>query len=347
MVDLALGLLSGFAKADPEQVCFVRTGLGAASLNQDIRVSVGSLLRKFTSGSVVVMPALTAGTDYAVYVCADGSVLADANFSAPTGYTAANSRKIGGFYYGPGSMASAQAGGDTTPQILAHSFWDLKWRPRCPDPRGMGFVSASVGWVDLWPLGVNWITDGTSRMGAIIADGASPPKKPLDRGGNGATAYSSLTQYEATEIFHAVGKTLLSYAEFQAAAYGTTEEISRGNDPVTTGFATTNAGSSNADQKFTSAYMYMASGVQWWWSRDLLYRADGADAVSITAYSWKGTGRGSAYTQGSNGIVAGILGGLWDTGSSCGSRASSWHISPWYSHSNFGARGRCDHLFHV
>lgn len=347
MVDIALGLPSAFFKDDPETPCFTRADLGTIVLNQNIRVAVESLLRKFAAGSPVIMPALTPGTNYAIYVCADGSVRADANFSAPTGYTAVNSRKIGGFYYGPGAMATGQSGGDTTPQILAHTFWDLKWRPRCPDPRGMGFVSASVGWVDLWPLGINWIAEGTSCMGAIIADGASPPKKPLDRGGNGTEAYSSFTQYEATEIFQSVGKTLLSYAEFQAAAYGTTEAICRGNDPVTTGFATTNAGSSNADQKFTSAYMYMASGVQWWWSRDLLYRADGADAAAITAYSWKSTGRGSAYTQGSNGIVAGILGGGWVNGSGCGSRAADWVNTPWNSNGGIGARGRCDHLFHV
>lgn len=346
MVDLALGILGGFLKSDRMSVAWTRPTTQTVSLAQDIRVALVGRLTKFSAGAAIALPALVAGTDYAIYACSDGTLQGSANFSAPTGYTAETSRKIGGFYYGPGSMATAQAGGDTTPQILAHTFWDLAWRPACPDPRGMGFVSSSVGWVDLWPLGVDWISAGTSRMGATIADGASPPKKPLDRGGNGTTSYSSFTQFEATEVFQSVGKTLLSYAEFQAAAYGTTEGISRGNDPVTTGFATTNTASSNADQKFTSAFMYMATGVQWIWSRDLLYRADGADTAALTSWSWKGVGRGSVYTQVA-GLVAALLGGRWTDGANCGSRASDWDIVPWSSYVIITARGRCDHLSHV
>lgn len=115
-------LFDYFAKADPASPVFVRTALGTVSLKAGTEVFIAGSVQRYLIDTPVVMPALAAGTDYAVYVCADGSVRADAAFSAPAGYTVANSRKIGGFYYGPGSMAPAQAGGDTTPQILAHTF---------------------------------------------------------------------------------------------------------------------------------------------------------------------------------------------------------------------------------
>ena len=45
------------------------------------------------------------------YACADGTIRADANWSAPTGYTTANSRKIGGFHYGLVAPGTTVAGG--------------------------------------------------------------------------------------------------------------------------------------------------------------------------------------------------------------------------------------------
>ena len=85
----------------------------------------------------------------------------------------------------------------------------------------------------------------------------------------------------------------------------------------------------------------------WIWGRDFGYRADGADAAAITGWSWKDLGRGSALTQNTTGLVAALWGGAWGNGSLCGSRASYWVYSPWVSSTNFGARGRCDHLRHV
>lgn len=237
MADIGSGILSGFFKNNPSAVCF-STAAGVVSLNQDIRVSVGGLLRKFLSGATVVLPALSAGTDYAIYACSDGTLQASANFSAPAGYTTTNTRCIGGFHYAPGGNATGyNTGGNTTPAINPFSIWDLKWRPACPDPRGMALVAGRF-WADIYLCGTDVDANGTSRNAVTIGDGSSPPKVPAMFGGNGSTTYGSFTWFGATELMASAGKTLLSYDEFVAAAYGTKEAVARGSDAVTTGLGT-------------------------------------------------------------------------------------------------------------
>lgn len=338
-IQTALRLGHGvFAKADPATVAFTSDGKDV-NLKAGTYIALNGVIYPFLTKAAVQMPSLTAGTDYAIYLCNDGTLRADANFSAPDGFTTTTSRKIGGFHYAPGGNAAAQAGGDTTPAINPYSLWDLKWRPACADPRGMTLV-ADTFWCDIYLLGVDHHTNGTSRHGVTIADGGSPPKVPGAFGGNGSDTYD-LTQYACAEIMASHGKQLLSYGEFAAAAYGVTEVAQRGSDPVTTGLGTSNAGSSNADNKFTSKWgVIQAAGVLWVWGRDLSYRADGA----VFAYQAVTSGRGSVYAQGANGLVAALLGGVWYDGSACGSRASLWNSAPWYSNPNFGARGRADHI---
>lgn len=344
--DFQVSLRNAFAKADPDSVAFTAPTGSTVSLKAGTYIELAGLGYVFAVATAVQMPSLTAGTDYAIYLCNDGTLRADANFSAPTGFTTANSRKIGGFHYAPGGNAAAVAGGDTTPAINPYSMWDLKWRPSCADPRGMALIGGAF-WCDIYLLGVDHHTNGTSRHGVTIADGGSPPKVPTLFGGDGSATYA-LTQFAAGEIMKSAGKALLDYAEFSAAAYGVTEAAQRGADPVTTGLSNNNVGSSNADEKFTSKWgVVQASGCMWTWGRDLSYRADGVDAAAIQAFAWHATGRGSAYSQSTYGLVAALWGGSWFNGSDCGSRASNWDYWPWNSNTSFGARGRADHLRHV
>lgn len=356
-MDIALGLLAALQKSNPYTVSFTAAAQ-TVSLNQDIRATVGGKLRKWPASSAVTLPALVGGTDYAIYACADGTLQASANFSAPAGYDATNSTQIGGFHYAPGGNAAAQDGGDTTPQINPYSLWDLKWRPACADPRGMTLVAGRF-WCDIYLTGIDVDANGSSRHGVTIADGASPPKVPAMFGGNGSATYGSFTWFEARELLASVGKDLLDYGEFAAASYGAKEAAGRGTDPETTGLGTSNTGSSNADEKFTSRWGLMQStGCMWVWGRDLISRITVGDApadaaalaADINSYTNRAVtkGRGSMYLQATSyGIAASLFGGLWYYGSSCGSRASSWAYQPWYSYGIIGARGRCDHLFNV
>lgn len=327
-------LVSGtFVKADPYSVAFLRTANGAISLKAGTTIGLAGLLYRFAVDTAVQMPTLTAGTDYAVYLCNDGTLRADASFTAPTGFTAATSRRIGGFHFAPGGNAPAQAGGDATAQINPYSLWDLRFRPACNDPRGMTLVAGGF-WVDIYLLGVNHHVDGTSRYNVTIADGSSPPKIPSAFGGNGTATYSTVTWWIAVEVLAAYGKQLLSYDEFAAASYGTTENSSAGTDPVSTILR----------QAYTSRWgVMLSSGNMWIWSRELSYR------TGTGAEGWKNQtgGRGQIYIQNDTGLAAALIGGYSLSGSSSGSRAAFWCISPWDTADNIGARGRCDHLCQV
>lgn len=336
-----------FAKGDTYGPAFDAAG-GVVTLKAGARIALGGRLHRFDAATSVQTPAHVAGTDYAIYLCDDGVLRADANFSAPVGWTTANSRKIGGYHFAPGGNAAARNGGDATPALNPHSIWDLKWRPAAPDPRGMTLV-AGLFWCDIYLLGVDHHINGTSRHGVTIADGGSPPKTPTAFGGDGS-ATTPATRFSIGEILGSHGKSMLDYTEFGMAAFGCKESAHRGTDPVTTGLATTNAGASNADELFTSKWgVIQAAGVQWIWGRDLGYRADGADVAALTAYGWKAQtgGRGELYTQSDNGIAASLFGGRWVNGSACGSRASSWLNTPWSADTGIGGRGRCGHLIHV
>lgn len=312
-----------FAKADPSSVAFSKTGAGAASIKAGTYVDVAGTLITFAAATAITMPTLTAGTDYAIYVCTDGSLRADASFSALTGYSAANSRKIGGFHYAPGGGAAAQAGGDTTPQINAYSMWDLQFKPACTDPRGMALVAGGF-WSDIYLLGVNHLTDGTSKYNVTIADGSSPPKIPTEFGGDGTTAYTSLNWWVAAEVLRSHGKRLPTYDEFAALAYGTTEASSIGTDPGSTAWVAAYISKWGCAQ---------VSGTIWQWGADF--------GGGVAAAGWVATpgGRGSS-NQLPNAV---ILGGNWDGGSSAGSASSYWNYPPASSANHLAVRGVCDH----
>lgn len=202
-------------------------------------------------------------------------------------------------------------------------MWDLKFRPACPDPRGMVLVADGF-WVDIYLLGTNPDVDGTSALGATIADGSSPPKIPALFGGNGAADYGSLTWYEASEVMAAYGKQLLDYAEFAVAAYGSAEASSVGADPVTVQHQAGRVSKWGVEQ---------ATGVMWIWGRQL----GGPD--SGTAWTASTEGRGSVNSQPN----AALFGGDWVHAASTGSRCAAWNGAPSFSDSSVGARGRCDH----
>ena len=313
-----------FSKADTKSVVFTKLTAGTAQLKAATYIDVNGTLLTFATATTIVMPTLAAGVDYAIYACTDGTVRADASFSAPSGYTTATSRKIGGFHYAPGGNATAQAGGDTTAQINEYSFWDLKFKPACPDPRGMALVADGF-WADIYLMGVDHLTNGTSKYNVTIADGSSPPKIPTKFGGNGSSAYGSLNWWEAAEVLAHHGKRPPSYSEFAALAYGTTEASSGGTDP----------GSTILRAAYTSKWgVMLATGNLWQWGAEFGGGAAGAAWTANTG------GRGSTYQMEN----AAIFGGAWVEASSSGSRASLWSLSPTNSLINFGSRGVCDPL---
>ena len=323
-----LGPNAYFAKSDPTQVAWTKTGNGTAKLNQLLHVEVNGLILIIAADTAITMPSMTAGTDYAIWCKTDGSLEASSNHVTPP---AANARKIGGFHYALGSNAAAQAGGDNTAQINAYSFWDLKWRFAGADPRGMALVAGGF-WCDIYLLNTDPDTNGTSKYNVTIADGASPPKIPTAFGGNGSTTYGTLTWFEAQEVLAAYGKRCPTQAEFMAMAYGVTEKTARGSDPGSTGL----------DQARTSRWGIMqATGNLLVWGRELT----GSGNTNAAGWATFDTeNRGDFYYPADFKLTAALLGGYWTYGEGAGSRCAAWGAAPSVSDYAIGARGVGDHL---
>jgi hypothetical protein len=342
-----------FLKNDDRSPAFVKTGANTLALKAGTAASVAGRLRTFAADTNVVMPALTPGTDYAIYLCADGTVRADVSATAPAGYTTANSRKLGGFHYGLVPVGETLAGGqfntagsvttggmvwtqpdvDALAGINAHSLWDLRWRPIC-DPRGMVCVAGNF-WADIYLCNTDVDANGTSRFNQPIASGTVLPKVPAAFGGNGTLTYGNCNWWTAAELAGAAGKSLLSEAEFVQAAFGVTEAVALGG-------AASTPPATVREPRFTSKWgLEQASGHVWIWGQDANYGGDGVWTYSGAAST---IGRGQVFRQGSVGVVRVRLGGARDNGSICGSRASNWSGAPWNSLWNIGLRARCDHL---
>jgi hypothetical protein len=294
-----------FYKSDTTIVAWTKTAAFKVSTAVALLIDVNGTLKTISAGTVITMPASpAAGTDYAIWAKTDGTLEATSDFVTPP---TSNARQVGGFHYAPGGNATGTTGGDTTPAINAYSLWDLKWRPACADPRGMTLVAGRF-WADIYLCGVDHYANGTSRYNVTIADGSSPPKVPALFGGNGSTAYSTFTWFEASLVMQSAGKALLTYGEYVAACYGTTEASSGGTDPVSTILRAA----------YTSKWgLMLATGNLWQWADE------------------------------SASAIAAFLGGYWGNGAGSGSRASNWGDAPSASDSGIGARGRCDHLHHV
>ena len=319
----ALTNTKGFRKAAPSAVAFSKTGAFTVSTATRLTIEVNGLAVDIPASTAVTMPGSpVAGTDYAIWAKPDGTLQATDNHTTPP---VVNSRKVGGFHYAPGGNATAQAGGDSTPAINAYSLWDLKWRPACPDPRGMALVADGF-WADIYLTGVDALTNGSSKHNVTIADGSSPPKIPAMFGGDGSTTYGSYTWFEAQEMAAAFGKRSLSQQEYMAACYGVTEGTSRGADP----------GNTILDAARTSKWgLIGATGNLWIWGeeRNGAYNTGGWNANT--------EGRGSEY----NAPNAALFGGDWYPGSVAGSRCSFWDVAASISYNNIGSRFACDHLW--
>ena len=310
-----------FKKSNSSNVLFTKTGNFTATTSQEFYAEAGGSVLTIVSGTAITMPTATTGTDYAVWLKTDGTLEATTSFTSPP---ATNARKIGGFHYAPGGNASAQSGGNSTPQINEYSFWDLNYRPACDDPRGMTLVAGGF-WSDIYLLNTNPDVNGTSKYGETIADGSSPPIIPATLGGNGSTTYGSLTWFEAMSIAAAMGKKAFTQPQFMTAMYGVTEATDAGADPGTTGL----------DALRTSRWGVMqATGNLWTWGQD----RGGPNASA----SWNANteGFGSEY----NAPNVSQLGGLWSDGVIAGSRSSSWNNTASNSNYKIGLRLVCDHL---
>jgi len=294
-----------------------------------------------------------AGKDFYIYACVPSSgntpeFKLSANSTAPSGYTAATSRKIGGFHClcaDVGTITGHTLSGYVKGNILPLSIWDLRHRP-VSDPEGMVWIEGLGYWVDIYLNSWNG-SKLVSAYNQTIADGASTKKF------NGEMF---------AEYIGLVGKRLLSRDMFMVAAKGSNEmtNIKNSADPGTAGgHVDTN------NRRMISNYgLEDCCGTLWQWSSDLFESwtkgttyatwcnnsgnttyTEGDMRYYLNGYAWQAESvynpsfdsvqYGSAY-----GLVRrALLGGLWSTGSYCGSRCVYCHTFSALGHSFYGARG--------
>lgn len=348
----ALGVINArglFFKTDTASVAFTKTGAGTLSVKAGTIVDVLGTSVTFATATAIVMPTLTAGTDYAIYACTDGTVRADSSFTAPTGYTISNSRLIGGFHYGlvaPGTTVaggsfntagSVQTGGmvwtqtdvDKIAGINLYSLWDLRWRANVADLRAQrGFVLTDAGvWVGIYFAGTDTDTNGLSRNNVAVASGTVLPRIPATMGGNGTLTYADYNWWRASEHARAYGARLLTDAEANIAFFGVTENQSLGGASSTIPLTTRQPG-------YTSKYgIEQATGHHWVWGDD-------SSGASATAWAANG-GRGQSYA---NTVIKVVLGGNRASAANSGSRTSVWLNGPMASGWDIGLRAAGDHL---
>lgn len=335
-----------FAKVDPMSPAFTKTGAGTLNIKAGTSIVVAGKEVTFAAATAVTMPALVAGTDYAVWVKDDATIQATTDFVSAPG--AGNWRHIGGFHYGlvaagttvaSGSFATTgtgmiwtQADVDKIAAINQFSLWDLKFRTSSTDSlfrgqKGFAYDPYKGFWLGIYEVSSDTDTNGLSKYNTNIASGTVVPKIPVAYGGNGTTTYASPTSWDFNEIAAAYGCRFVTHDEFCSAAYGVTENQSIGGAASTYPTTLRNPG-------YTSRIgIEQASGHHWTWGADLI-------GASATGYVANG-GRGQSYADTIRRV---ILGGGRSNAANSGSRTAVFSLSPDNVDWGIGLRAACDHL---
>ena len=342
--------LGGFYKANPNLPAFVKTGGSTLSIRAQTRVEIAGAWVEFLADTAVSMPALVAGTDYAIWCSPAGALQANADpFSSPASPPVAGARKIGGFHYGlvapgttpaggsfatagftnqGGSMIWTQAAVDRIAGINEFSIWDLAWRCK-GEQRGMALDPQTEVWHAIYFCSTNHILNGVSRFNTDVASGAVLPRIPIAYGGDGTLSYGRLSQYECEEIAASFGLRLPNVDEFRSAMFGVTEAQSLGGAAATIPLTARQPG-------YTSRLgIEQATGHQWIFAR-------GNSAAGGSAWI-AGPNRGDAY--GNPWVV--LLGGSRGDAASSGSRASNSSVVAWNSSWAVAFRAAGDLLKHA
>jgi len=323
------------------------TKVSASSISIPIGLIVGvngSVVRTVSAVTLSLNTSLDTGskaegTDYYVYVKADGTFYISANKAITA------DRLIGGLHYGLTAEAEALTGNKTEADMVAirginaYSFWDLKWLPSNGIPEGKVYIGAK--WYDIYLMDENYALRGYSQAGGKIAAGTTEygrgiPKIPSAYGGNGTLTYGKFTWFNATEIAKAASADLIPYDEFAAIAYGVSEGKSSSTDAYEVVM-----GKIEHYPHLTSKYgLEQVTGTQYIWGKNL------ANGYGTSDFTWMTTvtdSRGQINAS-SNAPVAVALGGHRVFGVIAGSRCSSWDSFVWHTYWNVGARFVCDHL---
>ena len=264
-----------------------------------------------------------AGKDVYIYALAGSGTEPDfvlsLNSTVPTGYTAENSRKIGGFHClckDVGIIEGHALSGYVAGDILPATRWDLEHRPK-GNPEGFAYEELTDCWIAIYLP--SW--DGTklvSVYNGVIADGSSAKKW------HGEAFY---------EQFVKQGMRLVWRHEFQMGAKGSNEQtnIQGSSDPNTTGGHVDTAGR----RMISNIGLEDCCGVLWQFSMDLGF---------VGGPGWTNSVYDSAVDDRSYGQIYGtfyrlLLGSRWNAGAYCGSRSAGCPGSSAFVAVDYSSRG--------
>lgn len=291
------------------------TNKTTVTIPKDLKININgncyiSTINKSLQLSTVDTPANLAGKDVYIYACEPTSgtepiFVLSLNSTVPTGYTANNSRKIGGFHClckDVGVIEGHTLSGYVTGDILPATRWDLLHRPK-GEPEGFAYEELTDCWIAIYLP--SW--DGTklvSVYNGVIADGTSTKKW------HGEAFY---------EQFAKQGMRLVWRHEFQMAAKGSNEGtgIKNAADPNTTGGHV----DSNNRRMISNIGLEDCCGCSWQWAMDLGFAGGSAWNNSVYNSSVDSQRYGQSYGTLYRLLLGGRWAGGWDSGSGCGSRS--------------------------
>ena len=287
--------------------------------------------------------AFQVGKDYYIYICdpqrddQNESYKISLNSTYPAGYTAANSRKIGGFHYGttrkinqvnyiPQNATGADWGSGWETQvsngILQFSVWCLTHRSAGAQ-EGMTYVPALNKWVSIYLLSAGpnntWIS----------AYNATPV--------SGSEGYCA---FDAMEMMRKSGMRPLTFHEFVIAAEGSPTGQNN-NTYAWTASGNTARNKTGIIANATSIYGCKdCVGNLWEAGADTLFRNDWLEPISSAPAGPKQAGF-SIYQYFP--FSFSVHGGGMKEGTSCSSRALYADVNPWVPSAEVGFRGIADH----
>ncbi|MDD2317686.1 MAG: hypothetical protein PHD57_10095 [Desulfobacterales bacterium] len=275
-----------------------------------------------------------AGKDFYVYACIPGSgfspiLILSAATTYPYGYTAADSRKIGGFHCecaDVGIISGHTLTGYLAGDIIPRSIQDLHHRPygrflpgfAWGGPTDFDSLNYAPLWASIYHL---------SGTGANIASVF------------GAAATVSRDFYNFADDLKNIGARMMTDWEFAQLHSGSPEEtnIFGSANPTTVGGHVDTA----SRRIVSNIGLEDMSGVWWIWLQNQQSYIAGADYDAAIAFGYEnisGT-RGSHYGQGTYQAQAAVLaGGAWNDAAYCGSRARHALTRRSAAPSNIGCR---------
>jgi len=273
---------------------------------------------------------LALGNDIYIYAVqqSDGraELVASKNITVPSGYTADNSRRIGGFHYGRvRTIAQRYDAGVSLPvQIVPNSVWDLQHRPKC-NPTGMVEVIPGRLWCDIYLAS----EDGTAWPDTVPLSVYNAV--PL----TGTEGYARGLEYP--RLVRNAGKRMPTYAEMLMAAYGTPQGATGASDRINTGIHTDYGfdcvSCLNVDQPSGNVWQvldhYFDRCTSNSWNNDLNAGKDAA----FSHGQWYGCDFRMA-----------VFGGHWAYAAEAGARCVDLSSAPWGVLSAVGLRAVCDSL---